>query len=227
MFPWPRCPLAGPWGLWQNGCCGFIGGLPWTRYGSPKQSTSGRMPEEPAFFCRAPLTSPQLTGVVPIVSSYGKYNGSHGFRTTFTIARIPALTSSGRLLHAPTTLIKSSGKPNPFACTHVAQFGCSDPLLSCSGNVDFCMALEDAEPGNIPICLLFAWIGTTSVSEVLLRKGDRRGVRFPPPPLTSTCRNFLLRTGVAAFSSTPTTLRCTSIARSSTGRTHVQGVVAG
>jgi hypothetical protein len=64
MFPWPRSPLAGHWGLWQNGVCGFIVGFPWTRYCSPKQITSGRMHEGPAFF-QAPLPSPRLTGVVP------------------------------------------------------------------------------------------------------------------------------------------------------------------
>jgi hypothetical protein len=53
-------------------------------------------------------------------------NGSHGFRTAVTIARIPALTGSGRPPHASTTSIKSSGQPGRFACTHVAQFGCTD-----------------------------------------------------------------------------------------------------
>ena len=98
---------------------------------------------------------------------FGTYNGSHGFRTAFTMARIPALTGSGRLPHASTTLIKSSGKSGRLACTHVAQFRCTDVLLSCSGNAALCMALTDAEAGNTPICLLFVGISATSVSEML------------------------------------------------------------
>jgi hypothetical protein len=136
--------------------------------------------------------------VYSVKSRIGRVSDSHRFRTAFTMAKIPALIGSGRLPHASTTLIKSSGKSGRLACTHVAQFGCTDLSRSCSGNVALCIALSDAEAGNTPICLVFAGISATSVSEMLLWKedrwgGDSRRLHSPSAP-------DLVRSGALLFS---------------------------
>jgi hypothetical protein len=105
----------------------------------------------------------------------------HIWRVALTIARIPALTASGRVSHAFTTWVKSSGKVSRCCCTHVTHFECMDVSFWYGGIVRVCCGVDNIASGNVLIRWEFSWVCAVFAWDVFVLQEVRSRVRDPCP----------------------------------------------